>query len=344
MNSRDQRIDFRSDTVTRPDAAMLQAMVEAEVGDDVWGDDPTVLRLQDRVAGLLGKEAALFVPSGTMANQVALRVLTRPGDQVICESDCHIYHYEQGGPAALSGLQLTCLPGEGGVLAWGDVEPAINPDDIHSTRPSLVCLENTHNRRGGRVLPQDVVEEISCGARDRGMRMHLDGARLWNAHVASGLSLERLAAPFDTVSVCFSKGMGAPIGSCVVGDAGVIEEALRVRKLFGGGMRQVGILAAACLHAIDHVLPLLGDDHRRARRLAEGLDNPAVTLDHEVETNIVIYRTAREDRLLAHLSEHGVMGVGFGRGRVRLVTHRMIGDDDVETALTALNSYVEEPV
>jgi len=343
LSSRDARIDFRSDTVTRPDAAMRRAMAEAEVGDDVFGDDPTVLKLQERVADLLGKQAALFVPSGTMANQIALRVLTRPGDQVICESDCHIYHYEQGGPAALSGLQLTCLEGERGALRWSDIEPAINPDDIHSTRPSLVCLENTHNRAGGCVPPQADVAEVGREAHARGLKVHMDGARLWNAHVASGLALHELVAPVDTVSVCFSKGLGAPVGSCVAGDADVIHEALRVRKLYGGGMRQAGILTAACLHALDHVLPRLGDDHRRARRLVEGLDNPAVTLDHDVETNIVIYRTAREDRLLAHLEEHGVMGIGFGRGRVRLVTHLMIDDDHVETALGALNSYVEEP-
>ncbi len=336
-------IDLRSDTVTRPDEAMRRAIAAAEVGDDVFGDDPTVLRLQERVADLLGKEAALYVPSGTMANQVALRAQTRPGDQVVCEAGCHIYRYEQGGPAALSGLSLSCLEGERGALAWEDIDAALNPDDLHAARPSLICLENTHNRAGGAVLPQDEVERIGREARARGLRMHLDGARLWNAHVATGTSLSDLAAPFHTVSVCFSKGMGAPVGSCVAGDVDAVAEAKRARKLFGGGMRQAGVLAAACLHALDHHLPRLADDHRRARRLAEGLDNPHVTLDHAVETNIVIYRTAREDRLLAHLQERGVLGVAFGRGRVRLVTHLMVDDAQVETALAALNDYVEEP-
>lgn len=336
-------IDLRSDTVTRPDEAMRRAIAAAEVGDDVFGDDPTVLRLQERVADLLGKEAALYVPSGTMANQVALRAQTRPGDQVVCEAGCHIYRYEQGGPAALSGLSLTCLEGERGALEWEDIDAALNPDDLHAARPSLICLENTHNRAGGAVLPQDEVERIGREARARGLRMHLDGARLWNAHVATGTPLSDLAAPFHTVSVCFSKGMGAPVGSCVAGDTDAVAEAKRARKLFGGGMRQAGVLAAACLHALDHHLPRLADDHRRARRLAEGLDNPHVTLDHAVETNIVIYRTAREDRLLAHLEERGVLGVAFGRGRVRLVTHLMVEDAQVETALAALNDYVEEP-
>ena len=335
-------IDFRSDTVTRPDAAMRRAIADAVVGDDVFGDDPTILALQERVAGLLGKQAALFVPSGTMANQIALRILTRPGDQVVCEAGCHVYNYEQGGPAALSGLHLTCLEGTRGALTWERIAAALRPDDDHYARPALVCLENTHNRAGGCVLPQQEVAVIGREAAARGLRVHLDGARLWNAHVASGRPLDELAAPADTVSVCFSKGMGAPVGSCLAGDADLMRAARRVRKLFGGGMRQSGLLAAACLHALDHHLHRLADDHRRARRLAEGLDNPAVTLDHEVETNIVIFRTAREDRLLQHLGARGVLGVAFGKGRVRLVTHLMITDDDVETALAALNAYVED--
>ena len=334
--------DFRSDTVTRPDEAMRRAMAAAEVGDDVFGDDPTVIRLQERVAELLGKEAALFVPSGTMANQVALRIHTRPGDQVICETGCHIYNYEQGGPAALSGLHLTCLTGDRGALAWEQVEAAILPDDVHAARPRLVCLENTHNRAGGRIVPQALVEAVGAGARARGLALHLDGARLWNVHAATGLPLATLAAPCDTVSVCFSKGLGAPVGSCVTGTADAVREARRVRKLFGGGMRQVGVLAAACIHALDHHLPRLGEDHARARRLAEGLDNPALALDHPVDTNIVIVRAARQDLLLRHLADRGVLAVAFGKGRVRLVTHRDVDDAAVSAALEALNGYVEE--
>jgi threonine aldolase len=335
-------VDLRSDTVTQPDAAMRRAVAEAPVGDDVFGDDPTVNSLQARMAELLDKPSALYVPSGTMANQAALRAQTRRGDQVICESGAHVYRYEAGAPAALSGLLLTPLDGDGGCLRWADIEPHLNPDDAHYAPPRLICLENTHNRAGGRVLPQDAVVEVGREARARGLAVHLDGARLWNAHVATGMSLAELAAPADTVSLCFSKGLGAPVGSVLVGSREAVAGAHRARKLFGGGMRQAGLLAAACLHALDHNLPRLADDHRRARRLAEGLDNPAVSLDHAVETNIVIYRTADEARLLAHLRAHGVLGVPFGRGRVRLVANLMVDDDGVERALDALNSYAEE--
>lgn len=332
-------VDMRSDTVTQPDPAMRKAIAEAPVGDDVFDDDPTVHRLQDRVAELLGKEAAIYVPSGTMANQIALRVHTRPADQLICEAGCHIYRYEQGGFAALAGLQPTLLEGEAGVLGWERIAAALHPDDDHFARPALICLENTHNRAGGRVQPQAVVEEIGREARARDLRVHLDGARLWNAHAASGMPLAELAAPVDTVSVCFSKGMGAPVGSCLAGDATVVHEARRARKLLGGGMRQAGVLAAACLHALDVNLPRLADDHARARRLAEGLDNPAITLDHAVETNIVIVRTAREGDLLAHLAARGVLAVAFGPGRVRLTTHLQVDDDGIDRALAALNDY-----
>ncbi|MBU1071802.1 aminotransferase class I/II-fold pyridoxal phosphate-dependent enzyme, partial [bacterium] len=324
-----ERVDLRSDTVTQPDEAMRRAIAEAEVGDDVFGDDPTVNLLQERMAGLLGKEAALLVPSGTMANQTALRSLTRAGDQVVCEDGAHVYRYEAGAPAALSGLLLTTIVGRGGSLRWADIAPHLNTDDVHCAPPSLICLENTHNRAGGRVLPQEDVADVGREAHARGLALHLDGARLWNAHVATGRALSELAAPADTVSVCFSKGLGAPVGSILAGPRDMIARARRARKLFGGGMRQAGILAAACLYALDHNLPRLADDHRRARRLAEGLDNPAISLDHAVETNIVIYRTSDEAGLLDHLRERGVLGVSFGRGRVRLVTNLMVDDDQI---------------
>ena len=334
-------IDLRSDTVTQPDAAMRRAIAEAVVGDDVLGNDPTAVLLQERTAALLGKEAALFTPSGTMANQIALRVHTRPGDQIIVEADAHIYHYEQGGPAALSGLLVTCVPGRGGIMTPAQVAAAIFPDDDHAARPALVCLEDTHNRAGGIVQPRDVVDGIAAVARERGLRLHLDGARLWNAHVASGRPLDELAAPFDTVSVCYSKALGAPVGSVLAGDAATIRAARRVRKLFGGGMRQVGVLAAACLHALDHNLPRLHEDHAMARRLAEGLDNPHVALDHRVETNIVIVRVRDEKRLLDHLERLGILAVGFGPGRVRLMPNLMVDAAGIETVLEALNAFRE---
>ena len=335
-------IDLRSDTITEPDAGMRRALAEAEVGDDVFGDDPTINRLQERVAGMLGKEAALFVPSGTMANQIALRVLTVPGDQLICESDAHVYHYEAGGPAILSGLLVTRVEGDGGMPSWPGLAAALNPDDIHSAPPRLLCLENTHNRAGGRILPQAAVADVAGKARDRGLSVHLDGARLWNAHVASGLPLAELAAPADTVSVCFSKGLGAPVGSALAGDREVIERARRVRKIFGGGMRQAGILAAACIYALDHNLDRMAEDHAHARRLAEGLDNPALSFDHPVDTNIVIFSVrpaAAAPALLEHLAANGVLAVPFGAGGVRMVTNLMVGSGEIDRALAALNAF-----
>ena len=336
---------MRSDTVTRPTAAMFEAMAAAELGDDVLGDDPTVIRLQDRVGALLGKEAALYVPSGTMGNQLAVRAQAGAGDQVVLEDGAHIYRYEAGAPSALSGVQLTCVPTADGLLDWPRVEAALNPDNVHCAPPVLVCLENTHNRAGGRILPQAQAVAIADGAHARGLRVHLDGARLWHAHAATGLSLAELAAPMDSVSVCFSKGLGAPVGSILAADAATIARAYRFRKMWGGGMRQSGLLAAACLYALDHHLPELDSDHVQARALASGLANPLLAVNHPVETNIVIMDVAAgageggDAALLAHLEAQGVLGVGFGPGRVRLVQHRDVPADGVERALTALNNF-----
>ncbi len=335
-------IDMRSDTVTRPDAGMRRAMAEAEVGDDVFGDDPTVNRLQEKVAGLLGKEAALFVPSGTMGNQLALRAQTRPGDQLLLEDGAHIYRYEAGGPAALSGLLVTCIPAPEGILDAGLVEAALNPDNVHCAPPSLVCLENTHNRAGGRILPQENVKKIAELAHGRDLRVHLDGARLWHAHVATGTSLAELAAPVDSVSVCFSKALGAPVGSALAADKTTIERAHRFRKMFGGAMRQVGILAAACLYALENNLSRLARDHERAARIATGLDHTDLAVNHPVDTNIVIIDVAGAGgdlALLAHLESQGVLAVGFGPGRVRLVPNLGTDDAAVDGAIAALNSF-----
>ncbi|MFT5316295.1 MAG: threonine aldolase, partial [Candidatus Krumholzibacteriia bacterium] len=311
-------IDMRSDTVTRPTAGMMKAMLNAEVGDDVFGDDPTVNRLQDTVAERLGKEAALYVPSGTMSNQLALIAQTNRGDQVVLEDGAHIYRYEAGGPAVLSGVQLTCVQTDDGQMSWSDVAAALNPDNVHCAPPAMVCLENTHNGAGGRILPQQGVVEIGQQVHQRNLRFHLDGARLWHAHVASGLSLADLAAPFDSVSVCFSKGLGAPVGSVLVGDRGTIGTAHRFRKMIGGGMRQAGILAAACLYSLENQLDRLQEDHDHALRLATGLDHQALAVNHPVETNIVIVTVETKDQdaaLLAHLEAKGVLAVGFGPGR-----------------------------
>lgn len=335
-------IDLRSDTVTRPTAAMLSAMAAAELGDDVLDDDPTVHLLQDRVAELLGKEAALYVPSGTMGNQLAVRAQARAGDQVVLEDGAHIYRYEAGAPAALTGVQLTCVAAAGGLLDWPLVEAALNPDNVHCAPPALVCLENTHNRAGGRVLPQENVVAVAAGARARGLRVHLDGARLWHAHVATGVSLTELAAPVDSVSVCFSKGLGAPVGSVLAADAETVARAYRFRKMWGGGMRQSGLLAAACLHALDHHLERLAEDHAHARLLADGLANPLLAVSHPVDTNIVIVDVegpGADEALLGHLAAAGVLAVAFGPGRVRFVPNLDTSTDDVERALAVLNGF-----
>ncbi len=335
-------IDLRSDTVTRPTAAMYQAMVAAAVGDDVLGDDPTVQRLETETAALLGMQDALYVPSGTMANQLAVGAQTRPGQQVILEAGAHIYQYEGGAPAALWGVTTALIAGDGGSLAWPQVEAALPPGDVHFPEPGLVCLENTHNKAGGRILPQASVVEIGARARERGLRVHLDGARLWNAHVATGMPLAMLCAPAHTVSVCFSKGLGAPVGSCLAGDRATIARARRLRKRLGGGMRQAGLLAAACLHAVTHHLPRLADDHARARLLATGLANPLLSVNHPVETNIVMVDVAAPGTaagLLAFLAGRGILALSLGPGRIRLIPHLDVGDGDIAAALAALNDY-----
>jgi threonine aldolase len=335
-------IDLRSDTVTQPTAGMRQAIATAEVGDDVFGDDPTVIHLQSRVATMLGKEAALFVPSGTMANQLALRAQTQPGDQIVVEAGAHIYKYEAGAPAALSGLLVTCVPTPDGLLRWEQVAEALFPDDAHFARPALICLENSHNGAGGRILPQEVADEIGRGAHGQGLRVHLDGARLWNSHVASGVPLPTLTAPADSVSVCFSKALGAPVGSILAADRETIKGAHRFRKQWGGGMRQVGLLAAACLYALDHHLDRLAEDHAHAQRLALELDHPALSINHPVETNIVIIDVAPPENdavLLAHLSGQEILAVPFGPGRIRLVPNLGTSSEDITRVIAALNAF-----
>jgi threonine aldolase len=280
-------VDLRSDTVTRPTPAMRRAIAEAVVGDDVFGDDPTVIALEQRVAALAGKEAALYVPSGTMGNQLAVHVLTRPADEVLLEAESHIYYYEQGGIATNSGCLAHPIKGERGVLPLEAVVAALRGEDDHIARVTLVCMENTHNRAGGAIVPLDRMRALAALARERGLAVHLDGARLWNASVATGIPIAEWAACADTVQMCFSKGLGAPIGSILVGSAAHIRAARRARKRWGGGMRQVGILAAACLHALDHHVARLADDHARAKRLADGLAGlPGVQIVAP-DTNIV---------------------------------------------------------
>lgn len=337
-------IDLRSDTVTKPTPAMRRAIAEAEVGDDVFGDDPTVHRLEARVAGILGKEAALFVPSGTMANQLAVRVHTQPGDEILVEAQAHLYYYEAGAPAALSGVMCRCLPGQRGVFSAADIEAALRPADAHFPPTRLVCVENTHNRGGGKVWPLDRLREVAACARRHGLALHLDGARLWNASVASGVPERDYAALFDTVSVCFSKGLGAPAGSALAGPRALIERARRFRKMFGGGMRQAGILAAGSLFALEHHRARLAEDHVHARRLAEGLaELPGAAIDPaDVETNLVYFRVTRQPaaEVVAALAAAGVWVLASGPDTVRAVAHLGVSADQIEAAMAEFRRWL----
>jgi threonine aldolase len=333
------RIDLRSDTVTKPTPAMRQAMASAEVGDDVYGEDPTVNKLQERVAELVGTEAALYVPSGSMANQIALKINTDPGDDVIIGEGSHNWLYESGAAGALAGVQLT-LVGKGGLYTEADLRAGFKPDNHHFAPTRLVCLENTHNRGGGRIWPEADVRAILGAARDLGCRTHLDGARLWNAAAATGKSERELAAGFDTVSVCLSKGLGAPVGSLICGPKVTVWRAHRVRKMFGGGMRQAGILAAAGLYALDHHRSRLHEDHANARRLAEILaDSRGFTVDlATVETNIVMadLTSGDADTLVTKARAEGVLVNAVGPRRIRLVTHLDVDRKACETAADVL--------
>ena len=285
-------IDFRSDTITKPTDGMRRAMAEAVVGDDVFGDDPTVNELERATAELLYKPAAVFMPSGTMTNQVALRAHTEPGDEVLIEAEAHMYYYEAGGPAALSGVMCRLLAGRRGIFSADEMRAALRPENLHYPRTKLVCVENTHNRGGGSVWPIEQVAEVAAAAREAGLKLHMDGARLWNASAATGVSEADYAKHFDSVSVCFSKGLGAPVGSALVGDEEFIARARRFRKMFGGGMRQAGIIAAGALYALQNHRERLAEDHANARKLAEALaEMDGIELDPaDVETNIVMFR------------------------------------------------------
>ncbi len=329
-------IDLRSDTVTRPTAAMRAAMVAAAVGDDVYGEDPTVNRLQAVAAERLGKPAAIFVPSGTMANQAAIRAQTRHGDTVLAGEGSHILRYESGGAAALSGVQIQTV-GRGGLFDAADISAAATPQDHHFAPVSLVAVENTHNTAGGRVFPLAQITRIAEAARAHGWRLHLDGARLFNAEVATGIAAAEWARPFDTVSFCLSKGLGAPVGSLVCGSVETIDRVHRVRKMLGGGMRQAGILAAAGLYALEHYVARLADDHRNAQRLADGLRALGVDVDPPPETNIVLFRVAHPVPFWAALHERGVL-LNPSPDKLRAVLHLDVSRGDVDEALERIGA------
>jgi threonine aldolase len=331
-------IDLRSDTVTRPSPAMREAMAAAPVGDDQYGEDPSVNLLQERIAGLLGKEAALFVPSGTMANQIGLKILTRPGDEVVLGHEAHIVWHEAGAGAANSGVQFAPV-GRGGLFTAADLRAAYKPKG-HIVFPptTLVALENTHNRGGGVIFPQAEAVAICAAARALGMASYLDGARLFNAAVALGKSLAELAAPFDLVSVALSKGLGCPVGSVLAGSRELIAHAHRARRMFGGAMRQAGILAAAGLYALDHNVARLAEDHANARQIGERLAAvPGVELDlGTVQTNIVIFHLAAQmpdaAAIVAAAAEKGVLVSAFAARTVRAVTHLDVSDEQCRRA------------
>lgn len=337
-------IDLRSDTVTRPTPAMRQAMAAAEVGDDVYGEDPTVRALEERVAALVGKEAGLFVPSGTMANQIAILLSTERGGEVLLGEGAHSAVYESGATAAWSGAQPLVV-GRGGLFTAAELSAAIRPLTDYYPRSSMVVVENTHNAGGGRVFPQAEIARIAEVARGHGLALHLDGARLWNAAAASGLAPATIAAPFDSVSTCLSKGLGAPVGSVLAGARSFVKRARRTRKMLGGGMRQAGILAAAGLYALEHHRARLVHDHDNARRLAERLArSPNVALDlATVETNIVVFgvRGISDEDLVARARAEGVLVGLMGPGRVRAVTHLDVGEGDVDAAATILGRILD---
>jgi threonine aldolase len=320
-------IDLRSDTVTKPTPGMRAAMAAAEVGDDVFCEDPTVVRLQERVAALLGKEAALFVPSGTMSNQICVKVHTQPGDEILCDTNCHIYNYEAGGPAILSSVMCRTIDGDCGIMDISQLEDKIRPDNEHLVRTRVVCLENTHNRGGGKVYPLEKIQAISSWARENGLAMHLDGARLWNAVVATGIPARDWGRNFDSVSVCFSKGLGAPVGSALAGTQEFVAKARRIRKLFGGGMRQAGVIAAAALYALDHHIERLAEDHKNAQVIARAIAATDGLKIHRagVDTNLVWFDVDRDlgsaKDVAALLKERGVRVHPAGPQTLRACTH-----------------------
>ena len=333
-------IDLRSDTVTQPTDAMRQAMLHAEVGDDVYGEDPGVNALEAFGARLLGKQAALFVPSGTMSNLLAVMSHCQRGEGAILGNAAHIYRYEAQGSAVLGSVALQPLPMQrDGTLAFDDIKVALAPDDAHFVQTRLICLENTHN---GKVLPLSYLQEMGAFVAERGLKLHLDGARLFNAAVASETPVEVIAAPFDSISICLSKGLGAPVGSLLVGSHDFIARARRLRKMLGGGMRQAGILAQAGLFALEQHVARLADDHRRAKRLAEGLAAlPGIELDLSLVLSNMVFLRLREGEsapLLAFMKERGILFSGYGE--LRLVTHLQINDDDIEEVIDAFTEYL----
>jgi len=329
-------LDFRSDTVTRPSPAMRQAMAAAEVGDDVFADDPTINRLEAMAAERVGKEAAVFVPSGTMANLLGVMTNTHPGEEILLGDECHIFQYEVGGPARIALVQTRTLQNQpDGSILPDDVRRAIRQPNIHHPPSSLLCLENTHNRCGGAVLRPETIDELAGIAHESGLRVHLDGARIFNAAVALGIGADRIAREADSVSFCFSKGLGCPVGSVLCGSREFIAQARKNRKMLGGGMRQVGVLGAAAIYALENNIGRLAEDHANAHALADGLRSIEGLAPNEPATNIVVVDVAANSltRWLGALDRAGVLVAPFGASRFRMVTHLDVNAGDVEEAI-----------
>jgi threonine aldolase len=334
-------IDFRSDTVTKPTAAMLEAMIKAKVGDDVFGEDPSINELEILSADMFGMEAGLFCPSGTMTNQIAIKCHTQPGDEVICDESAHVYQYEGGGIAFNSGASVKLLYGDRGRITKEQVLAAINPDDPHRAHTSLVCLENTSNRGGGSCYDFSEIKKMQAVCKEKGLAFHLDGARLWNALVAKNETAKQYGEAFDSISICLSKSLGCPVGSVLLGKKDFIKKARRIRKAFGGGMRQAGFMAAAGIYALQNNIDRLADDHTNAKQIAEAIGKKTfIKMVMPVETNIIIFElkegiTAPE--LVSKLKEHNILGYAISPNRVRLVIHLDINKEMVRQTIQIFN-------
>jgi threonine aldolase len=337
-------IDLRSDTVTKPSNAMREAMMRADVGDDVFGEDSTVNTLQERVARMFGKEAALFVPSGTMGNEICIKAHTVPGDEIIVDRDSHVFVYETAAPALLAGVQMQPLAGERGVFTVAQLKSAVRPAAYYMPRTKLICLENTHGRSGGSIVPIESIREVHAFAREHGILLHLDGARIWNAHVETGIALTDYAQNFDSISVCFSKGLGAPVGSMILGSREFIDQARRYRKIFGGGMRQVGILAAGAQYAIEHNIVRLKEDHAKAKFFAQRLCKlKKLKIERvDVETNMVMADISQsgmtQEEALLRLKSRGVLLTPERQTGIRAVMHMDVSMNEVRQASEIVES------
>lgn len=340
-------IDLRSDTVTVPSDEMRQYMLNAEVGDDVYGEDPTINLLQEKTAKLFGKESALYVPSGTMSNQISLKVLTNPGDELIIEADAHVFYYETAAPSIISSTQFYTIPSEMGEIPIQEIKKAIRPDVYYFPKTKAIFLENTHNRHGGTVLSIDYIKSLREFADKYGLYLHLDGARIWNAHIASGVPLNEYGKHFDTISVCLSKGLGAPVGSLMISDVEKIRHGLKWRKILGGGMRQAGILAAAGIYAIENNLPLIRNDHRRTKHFADAISKiDGLECDlAKVQTNMAVIKlnnTVNDSEFVNECRNRGLLLSAIGDNKIRTVFHLQINDNMTEDSIGIINETIQK--